>query len=72
MMISSAVAHIVALFKNHLPNLDIELLHKDSTVDDVEREALVSNAFDVAQNFVSLCDFASLACSDDNGSSKAL
>jgi hypothetical protein len=26
MMISSAVAHVAALFKNHLPNLNMELL----------------------------------------------
>jgi hypothetical protein len=30
------VANAVALMKNHLPNLDVEILHKDFTVDDVE------------------------------------
>jgi hypothetical protein len=30
MMISSAVAHGVALFKNHLPDLTMELLHQTS------------------------------------------
>jgi hypothetical protein len=72
MMISSAVAHTVALFKNHLLDLDMELLCKDFTIDDVEHEALVSSAFDNAQDFVSLYDFASLAESNDNDSTKAL
>jgi hypothetical protein len=35
MMISSAVAHAAALFKNHLPDLNMELLCQDFTVDDV-------------------------------------
>jgi hypothetical protein len=72
MMISSTVAHIVALIKNHMPILDMELLRQDFTVDDVEREALLSNAFDATQDFVSLYDFASLSESDDNDRSKAL
>jgi hypothetical protein len=46
MMISSAVAHTAALFKNHLSDLNVEILHQDFTVDDSEREALVSSAFD--------------------------
>jgi hypothetical protein len=41
-------------------------------VDDVERETLVSSAFDAAQDFVSSYYFASLAESDDNDSPKAL
>jgi hypothetical protein len=72
MMISSAVAHVSALFKNHLPGLNMELLRQDFTMDDAERETLVSSAFDAAQNFVSSYDFASLAESDDNDSPKAL
>jgi hypothetical protein len=70
-MISSAVAHTMTLFKNHLPNLDMELLRPNFTVDDVEREALVSRMFDTAQDFVSLYDFTSLVESDDNDSPKA-
>jgi hypothetical protein len=66
MMISSAVAHAAALFKNHLPDLNMELLCQDFTVDDAERETLVSSTFDAAQDFVSSYDFASLAESDDN------
>jgi hypothetical protein len=66
------VAHAAALFKNHLPDLNMELLCQDFTVDDVEHETLVSSAFDAAQDFVSSYDFASLAESDDNDSSKAL
>jgi hypothetical protein len=72
MMISSVVAHVAALFKNHLPGLNLELLHQDFTVDDVEHETLVSRAFDVAQDFVSSYDFTSLAEFDDNDSPKAL
>jgi hypothetical protein len=71
-MISSAVAHAVALFKNHLPSLILELLRQDFTMDDSERETLVSNTFDAAQDFVSLYDFASLIVSDDNDNHKAL
>jgi hypothetical protein len=58
-MMSSAVAHAAALFKNHLPDLNIELLRQDFTMDDAERETLVSNAFDAPE-------------SDDNDSPKAL
>jgi hypothetical protein len=72
MMISSVVAHATALFKNHFPGLILELLHQDFTVDDAERETLVSSAFDAAQDFVSLYDYASLTESDDNDSPKAL
>jgi hypothetical protein len=72
MMISSAVAHVVVLFKNHLPDLNVELLHQDFTVDDAERKTLVSNVFDAAQDFISSYDFTSLVESDDNDSPKAL
>jgi hypothetical protein len=72
MMISSAVAHAVALFKNHLPDLNMELLRQDFTVDDAERKTLVSSTFDAAQDFISSYDFTSLAESDDNDSPKAL
>jgi hypothetical protein len=71
-MISSVVAHSVALFKNHLPNLNMEILRQDFTVDDAEREALVSSVFDAAQDFVSSYDFTSLVESDDNDSPKGL
>jgi DNA repair exonuclease SbcCD ATPase subunit len=72
MMISSAVTHAVALFKNHLPDLNMELLRQDFTTDDAEREILVSSAFDATQDFVSSYDFTSLAESDDNDNHKAL
>jgi hypothetical protein len=71
-MISLAVAHAATLFKNHLFDLNMELLCQDFTVDDAERETLVSNAFDAAQDFIFSYDFASLAESDDNDSPKAL
>jgi hypothetical protein len=48
MMISSTVAHTTTLFKNHLPYLNMELLRQDFTVDDAERETLVSSAFDAS------------------------
>jgi hypothetical protein len=72
MMISSAVAHTATLFKNHLPDLNVEILCQDFTVDDTEREALVSSVFDAAQDFVSSYDFTSLVESDDNDSPKGL
>jgi hypothetical protein len=72
MMISSMVAHAAALFKNHLPSLNMELLRQDFTVDDVKCETLVFGAFDAAQDFVSSYDFASLVESDDNDNPKAL
>jgi hypothetical protein len=71
-MISSAIAHTAALFKNHLQDLNMEILRQDFTVDDAEREALVSSAFDAAQDFVSSYDFTSLVESDDNDSPKGL
>jgi chromosome segregation ATPase len=72
MMISSLMAHVATLFKNHLPGLSMEFLRKDFTVNGVEHETLVSNAFDAAQDFVFSYDSASLAESDDNDSPKAL
>jgi hypothetical protein len=72
MMISSVAAHAAVLFKNHLLDLNMELLCQDFTVDDEERETLLSSAFDAAQDFVSSYDFASLAESDDNDNPKAL
>jgi hypothetical protein len=72
MMISLAVAHTVALFKNHLPDLTMEILRQDFTVDDAEHEALVSSAFDAAQDFVYSYDFTSFVESDDNDSPKGL
>jgi chromosome segregation ATPase len=72
MMISSVVAPTAALFKNHLPGLNMEFLCQNITVDDAERETLVSSAFDDAQDFVSSYDSASLAESDDNDNPKAL
>jgi hypothetical protein len=72
MIISSAVAHAAALFKNRLPDLNVKLLCQDFTVDDAVHETLVSNAFDAAQDFVSAYDFTSLVESVHNDSPKAL
>jgi hypothetical protein len=71
-VISSGVANAAALFKNHLPDLDMEILRKDLTIDDVEREALANSAYDAAHEFVSLCDFSSLTESDDNNRPRTL
>jgi hypothetical protein len=71
-MISSVVVHAAVLFKNHLPDMNMELLRQDFTVDDEERKTLVSNVFDDAQNSVSSYDFTSLAESNDNDSPNAL
>jgi hypothetical protein len=71
-VISLVVANAMALMKNHLPDFDVEILHKDFTIDDVERETLVNSTYDAAHDFVSLYDFSSLAESNDNNSSEAL
>jgi hypothetical protein len=57
---SLAVANAMALMKNHLPDLDVEILQKDFIVDHVEREILVNNAYDATHDFVSLYDFPAL------------
>jgi lipoate synthase len=49
-VISLTVASAVALMKNHLPDLDVEILHKDFTVDDAEQEILVNSAYDAAHD----------------------
>jgi hypothetical protein len=72
MMISSTVVHVATLFKNHLLDLNMELLRQDFTMNDAERETLVSNSFDTTQDFISSYDFASLIGSDDNDNPKAL
>jgi hypothetical protein len=50
----------VALMKNHQPDLDVEILRKDFTFDDAEREILVNSTYDAAHDFVSLYDFPAL------------
>jgi hypothetical protein len=71
-VISSAVANAMALMKNHLLNLDMEILCRDFTVDDAERETLVNSAYDATHDCVSLYDFFSLVEFDDNNSPGAL
>jgi hypothetical protein len=71
-VISSAVANSMALVKDHMPKFDTEILWKDFTVDDAGQEALVKNAYHIAQHFVSLYDFSILPESDDNASPGAL
>jgi hypothetical protein len=68
LMISMAVANAMALLKSHLPDLDVELLHKDFVVDEADREALTSGAYDAAHEFTSSYDFSSLVESEDNDS----
>jgi hypothetical protein len=52
-VMSSAVAHVAALLKNPLPDLDVEILRKDFVIDDAARETLVAGTYDAAQDFVS-------------------
>jgi hypothetical protein len=68
LMISTTVVNAMALLKSHLPDLDVELLRKDFTVDEAEREALTSGAYDATHEFASSYDFSSLAESEDNDS----
>jgi lipoate synthase len=72
MMITSVVAHVVELFKNHLPDLDVEILHKDFVVDYAARKTLIASTYDVAQDFVSSYDFTSLVESEDKDSPRNL
>jgi hypothetical protein len=58
--VSSSMVIALALFKSNLPDLDMEILRKDFTIDDVEREALASSAYDAVHDFVSLYDFLAL------------
>jgi hypothetical protein len=67
-MISTALANAMALLKSHLPDLDVELLCKDFTVDEAEHEALTNSAYDVAHEFASSYDFSSLAECEGNDS----
>jgi hypothetical protein len=52
-MISSTVAHTVALVKSHMPNFDAEVLWNDLPINDEEQDALVDSIYDTAQYFVS-------------------
>jgi uncharacterized Ntn-hydrolase superfamily protein len=52
--------------------LDAEILRKDFTIDDMEREVVANSAYDAAHKFVSLYDFSSLTESDDNNSPETL
>jgi hypothetical protein len=52
MVIASAVANAVALFKNHQLDLDMEILRKDFTIDDAEREALAGSAYEATHVLV--------------------
>jgi hypothetical protein len=64
-VITSAVANAVALFKSHIPDLDIQILRKDFPINDAEHEAFAHSAYDAAHEFVSLYDFSGLAETDD-------
>jgi hypothetical protein len=68
LIISTVVTNAMALLKSHLLNLNVELLCKDFAVDEADREALISGAYDVAHEFASSYDFSSHAKSEDNDS----
>jgi hypothetical protein len=68
-MISSTVAHAVALLKSYMLDLDIELLHRDYPLeDDDERDTLLDSVYDIAHHFVSQYDFSIVNDQDDMGS----
>jgi hypothetical protein len=67
-MILMAVANAMVLLKSHLPDLDLEPLRKEFTVDEAEHEALTSGAYDATQEFASSYDFSSLAEFEDHDS----
>jgi hypothetical protein len=68
-VISLAVAHVVALLKSHVTDLDTELLRRDFPFDDDEEwDALIDSVYDTAQHFVSQYDFSTVNDQDDNGS----
>jgi hypothetical protein len=71
-VIFSAVANVMAPLKNHMLELDTEILQKDFTVDDAGQEALVESIYDTTQHFLSLYDFSVLPESDNNASPRAL
>jgi chromosome segregation ATPase len=71
-VMSSAMANVMALVKNHIPDFNAEILRKDFTVDDAERAALVDSAYDMAHHFISFYNFSALTKSDDNNSPSAL
>jgi hypothetical protein len=62
------VAHAVALVKNHMPDFDVEILQRDFSINDVERDALVDSVYDTAHYFVFQYEYSVLTESDDNGS----
>jgi hypothetical protein len=67
-VISLAVAHAVALVKNHMPDFDVEILQRDFSINEVERDALIDSVYDTAQYFISQYDFSVLNESDVNDS----
>jgi hypothetical protein len=71
-VISSAVANDMVLVKNHVTDFDAEILWRDFTIDEGDREALVDSAYDVACYFVSQYDFSILPESNDNANPSAL
>jgi hypothetical protein len=58
-MISSMVAHAVALLKSYTGDLDLELLHRDYPFDDDEEwDTLIDSVYDIAQHFMSQYNFS--------------
>jgi hypothetical protein len=72
-VISSAVAHAVALLKSNMPDLDTEQLRRDFPFDndDDERDTLINSVYGTAQYFVSRYVFFVVNDHDDNGSPDA-
>jgi chromosome segregation ATPase len=59
-VISSAVAHTMALLKSYVPDHDTKLLRRDYPFnDDDERDALIDSMYDTTRHFVSIRLFCS-------------
>jgi hypothetical protein len=52
-VISLTVAQAMALVKNHMANFDAEIIRRDFSINEVERDALVDSVYDTTQYFVS-------------------
>jgi hypothetical protein len=52
-VISLTVAQAMALVKNHMANFDAEIIRRDFSINEVERDALVDSVYDTTQYFIS-------------------
>jgi hypothetical protein len=59
-MILTALANAMTLLKSHLPDLDVELLRIDFTIDESECDPLTNSEYHAAHEFASSYNFSSL------------